>query len=178
LTVKWYADRGIAVTVVWVTEGARRLLAKVSKSAIVAENADEANEARAKTEDIADAAAAVATDTAVTAVVTETPQSETKYDIGILAGSKDSFSFNPAAVAQITIPGASVTEVKVNTAAPTASPITKGPTTSPTTKQPTRVPTAQPTTAPTPEPTISWQSRFLFWSWIRQYFCQGTNFCN
>jgi hypothetical protein len=30
---------------------------------------------------------------------------------------------------------------------------------------------------PTPQ-AISWQSRFLFWYWLRLYFCQYTNFCN
>jgi hypothetical protein len=29
---------------------------------------------------------------------------------------------------------------------------------------------------PTPQ-SISWQSRFLFWYWLRQYFCQFTGFC-
>jgi hypothetical protein len=33
------------------------------------------------------------------------------------------------------------------------------------------------TRQPTPQPTVSWASRFLFWLWLRQYFCQATGFC-
>jgi hypothetical protein len=34
-----------------------------------------------------------------------------------------------------------------------------------------------PTDAPTPKPSISWQSRFLFWIWLRNYFCKFTGYC-
>jgi hypothetical protein len=49
---------------------------------------------------------------------------------------------------------------------------TKLPTKLPTqlpTKMPTVI-TSSPTAAPTPQPTIGWQSRFLFWIWITNFF--------
>lgn len=38
--------------------------------------------------------------------------------------------------------------------------------------------TASTAPAPAPQPTVSWQSRFLFWWWLRQFFCRFTSMGN